>query len=59
MPSLVTILRGGTATRHKRLDVPAIAPTASFRGCESYVELADFAEDREQLFRKFPSLTDG
>lgn len=57
MPSLITILRDvpdprtGNATRHELLDVLVIALTASICGCESCVDFADFAEDREELFR--------
>jgi predicted transposase YbfD/YdcC len=41
------------------LDVLVIALTASICGCESCVEFADFAEDREELFREFLSLANG
>jgi hypothetical protein len=39
--------------------VLTIALTASICGCESCVEFADFAEDREQLFREFLHLENG
>jgi len=62
---LITILREvpdprtGNATRHDLLDVLTIALTASICGCESCVEFADFAEDREELFREFLNLQNG
>jgi predicted transposase YbfD/YdcC len=62
---LITILREvpdprtGNATRHDLLEVLTIALTASICGCESCVEFADFAEDREQLFREFLHLENG
>jgi predicted transposase YbfD/YdcC len=62
---LITILRQvpdprtGNATRHDLLDVLMIALTAAICGCESCVEFADFAEDREELFREFLSLENG
>lgn len=65
MLTLITILRGvadprsGNAKRHELLDVLTIALTASICGCESCVEFADFAEDREELFREFLSLKNG
>ena len=65
MPSLITILRAvpdprtGNATRHELLDLLVIALTASICGCESCVDFADFAEDREELFREFLSLPNG
>lgn len=65
MVSMLTILRGvadprtGNATRHDLLDVLVIALTASICGCESCVEFADFAEDREELFREFLRLENG
>ena len=43
--------RSGNARRHKLLDVVTIALTASIRGAESCVDFADFARDREALFR--------
>ena len=65
MPSILTIFRdfpdprSGNATRHDLLDVLVIALTASICGCESCVDFADFAEDREELFREFLSLDNG
>jgi len=65
MSLLITILRdvpdprSGNATRHELLDILMIALTASICGCESCVEFADFAEDREELFREFLSLENG
>jgi hypothetical protein len=65
MSWLITIFRdvpdpgAGNATRHDLLDVLTIALTASICGCESCVEFADFAEDRQELFREFLSLTNG
>ena len=65
MVSIITILRGitdprtGNATRHDLLDVLTIALVASICGCESCVEFADFAEDREELFREFLVLENG
>ena len=62
---LITILRDvpdprrGNATRHELLDILMIALTASICGCESCVEFADFAEDREELFREFLGLGHG
>jgi predicted transposase YbfD/YdcC len=62
---LITILkdipdpRTGNAKRHDLLEVLTIALTASICGCESCVEFADFAEDREELFREFLSLENG
>lgn len=65
MVSIITILRGitdprtGNATRHDLLEVLTIALVASICGCESCVEFADFAEDREDLFREFLVLENG
>jgi predicted transposase YbfD/YdcC len=65
MSWLITVLRDipdprtGNATRHDLLDVLMIALTASICGCESCVEFADFAEDREELFRSFLPLSHG
>ena len=65
MSWLITILRdvpdprSGNATRHDLLDLLMIALTASICGCESCVEFADFAEDREPLFREFLGLENG
>lgn len=51
--------RTGNATRHRLLDVLTIALVASICGCESCVEFADFAEDREAFFREFLRLDNG
>ena len=51
--------RTGNAQRHDLLDVLTIALVASICGCESCVEFADFAEDREELFREFLTLEHG
>ena len=51
--------RRGNATRHHLLDVLTIALVACICGCESCVEFADFAEDREAFFREFLSLDNG
>ena len=51
--------RTGNATRHSLLDVLTIALVASICGCESCTEFADFAEDREDLFREFLDLSNG
>ena len=65
MSWLITILRDvpdprtGNATRHDLLDLLTIALTASICGCETCVEFADFAEDREDLFREFLRLENG
>lgn len=65
MSWLLTILRDvpdprtGNAQRHELLDVLTIALVASICGCESSVEMADFGEDREELFREFLSLENG
>jgi predicted transposase YbfD/YdcC len=65
MSLLITVLRdvpdprSGNATRHELLDILMIALTASICGCEGCVEFADFAEDREELFREFLSLENG
>lgn len=65
MRVLFTILRGvpdprtGNATRHDLVEVLTIALVASICGCESCVEFADFAEDREAFFREFLSLENG
>ena len=58
MASLITILgavpdpRTGNAQRHDLLDVLTIALVASICGCQTCVDMADFAEDREALFRE-------
>ena len=52
--------RNGSARRHNLLDVLmdvlTIALTASIRGAESCVDFADFARDREALYREFLAL---
>ena len=48
--------RTGNAQRHNLLDVLAIALTATICGAESCVDFADFARDREALFRDFLEL---
>lgn len=65
MPSLISILygvtdpRSGNATRHDLVEVLTIALTAPICGCETWVEFADFGENREDLFREFLSLKNG
>lgn len=65
MPSLITILRQvpdprtGNARRRELLDLLMIALTASICGCESCVDFANFAEDREEPLREFFSLPNG
>src|ERR1700709_620104 len=51
--------RNGNARRHNLLDVLTIALTASICGAESCVDFADFARDREALFREFLKLPGG
>jgi hypothetical protein len=51
--------RSGNATRHDLLEVVTIALVASVCGAESCVEFADFARDREGLFREFLRLENG
>ena len=51
--------RTGNAQRHKLLDVLTIALTATICGAESCVDFADFARDRETLFRGFLDLPGG
>jgi hypothetical protein len=51
--------RSGNARRHKLLDVLTIALTAWICGAESCVDFADFARDREALFREFLELPGG
>lgn len=48
--------RTGNARRHKLLDVLTIALSAAICGAESCVDFADFARDREALFREFLEL---
>jgi predicted transposase YbfD/YdcC len=51
--------RTGNAQRHNLLDVLTIALTATICGAESCVDFADFARDREALFREFLALPGG
>jgi len=51
--------RRGNATRHDLLEVVTIALVASVCGAESCVDFADFARDREGLFREFLRLENG
>ena len=51
--------RTGNAQRHNLLDVLTIALTATLCGAESCVDFADFARDREALFRDFLALPGG
>lgn len=51
--------RTGNAKRHDLLEVLAIALTASVCGAESGSDFADFAMDREDLFREFLRLENG
>ena len=51
--------RTGNAKRHDLLEVLTIALTAAVCGAESCSDFADFAVDREQLFREFLRLENG
>ena len=51
--------RTGNAQRHNLLDLLTIALTATICGAESCVDFADFARDREALFRDFLALPGG
>ena len=51
--------RTGNATRHDLIEVMTIALVASVCGAESCVDFADFARDRERLFRDFLKLENG
>lgn len=51
--------RTGNARRHELLEVLTIALVASICGAESCVDFADFARDREVLFRDFLKLENG
>jgi predicted transposase YbfD/YdcC len=51
--------RTGNATRHNLLELLTIALVASICGAESCVDFADFARDRETLFRDFLRLENG
>lgn len=51
--------RTGNARRHNLLEVLTMALTAAICGAESCVDFADFAADRERLFREFLRLENG
>lgn len=51
--------RTGNAKRHDLLEVLTMAVTASVCGAESCSDFADFAADREDLFREFLRLENG
>jgi predicted transposase YbfD/YdcC len=51
--------RTGNAVRHQLLEVLTMALTAAICGAESCVDFADFAADRERLFREFLKLENG
>lgn len=51
--------RTGNARRHDLLEVLTMALTASICGAESCSDFADFAVDREDLFREFLRLENG
>lgn len=51
--------RTGNAVRHDLLEILTIALTAAICGAESCVDFADFAADRERLFREFLRLEHG
>jgi hypothetical protein len=51
--------RTGNAVRHDLLEVLTITLTAAICGAESCVDFADFAADREALFREFLKLENG
>jgi predicted transposase YbfD/YdcC len=51
--------RRGNARRHKLLDILTMALVATICGAESCVDIADFARDRETLFREFLDLPGG
>lgn len=51
--------RTGNATRHDLLEILTIALTATICGAESCSDFADFAVDREGLFREFLRLEHG
>ena len=51
--------RKGNAKRHDLLEVLTIAVTASVCGGETCSDFADFAVDREDLFREFLRLKNG
>jgi len=58
LPNSLT-LEAATRVGHKLLDVLTIALTASICGAETCVDFADFARDREGLFREFLELPGG
>jgi hypothetical protein len=49
----------GNAQRHNLLEMLTIALTATICGAERCVDFADFARDRETLFRGFLELPGG
>ena len=51
--------RSGNAQRHKLLDIVTIALVGSICRAESCADFADFARDREPLFREFLELPGG
>ncbi len=51
--------RTGNAVRHGLLEILTIALTETICGAESCVDFADFAADRERLFREFLKLENG
>ena len=51
--------RTGNAKRHELLEILTIALTAAVCGAESCSDFADFAVDREDLFREFLDLRNG
>lgn len=51
--------RTGKAVRHDLLEVLTMALTAAICGAETCVDFADFALDREALFRSFLKLENG
>lgn len=51
--------RTGNAVRHELLEVLTIALTAAICGAETCVDFADFAVDRQALFRSFLKLQNG
>jgi predicted transposase YbfD/YdcC len=51
--------RTGNAKRHELLEILTIALTATVCGAESCSDFADFAVDREDLFREFLRLENG
>ena len=55
----IPVPRRGNVQRQELLDILAIALVASVCGAESCVDFAEFAEDREALFREFLSLKNG